>query len=47
MTTKRGLSYIGDLTKKHLDVYGKQVIHRFAVITIVLVLAVAILALVL
>ena len=44
MTTKWGLSYIGYLAKKNLDVFDKRVAYKLTVITILIVVVVFILA---
>ena len=46
MTFRRGLSYIGYLAKKHLDVFDKRVVYKFFVLTIIIVVIVLILALI-
>ena len=46
MTTKWGLSYIGYLAKKHLDVFDKRVVYKFAVLTAILVCIVGLFAMI-
>ena len=46
MTAKWGLSYIGYLAKKHLDVFDKRVVYKFAVLTAILVCIVGLLAMI-
>lgn len=45
MTTRWGLSYIGYLAKKHLDVFDKRVVYKLTVLTTLIVVVVVILAL--
>ena len=46
MTTKWGLSYIGYVAKKHLDVFDKQAVYKLTVLTAVIVICVVALALI-
>jgi hypothetical protein len=46
MTARWGLSYIGYLAKKHLDVFDRRVVYKLTVLTALLVAVVVILALI-
>jgi hypothetical protein len=46
MTARWGLSYIGYLAKKHLNIFDRRVVYKFAVLTAILVSVVLLLALI-
>ena len=46
MSAKWGLSYIGYLAKKHLDVFDRRVAYKLALLTAIIVVVVVVLALI-
>ena len=44
--SKWGLSYIGYLAKKHLDVFDRRVAYKLALLTAIIVVVVVVLALI-
>ena len=46
MTARWGLSYIGYLAKKHLDVFDRRVAYKLTLLTAIIFLVVVVLALI-
>ncbi len=46
LTPHRGLTHIGNLAKKHLDIFDKRVAYKFAVLITGLIAVVVILSLI-